>query len=410
MSNSIKSDLIIVGAGIVGLVLAAIVAKNSEDLRIKILESSNKLSFWNNKNFDNRVYAISRSSQTILDYLGIWKSISSKRISPYRKMKIYDAQDPIREFGSLEFDSSEVGEPDLGNIVEDSLIRQELLNLLYEYTNVSIDLGQKIEFIDNKYNHINVSTSKGNNYVSKLLVGADGSNSSVRDLSSMSVSRHLFDQYSLVTHISTEDPHKDTAYQFFLSDGPLAFLPISNNRSSIVLSTSKDKAEALCDYDDKYFCELLTEYSNRQLGKVLSCNIKKCFPLNSFNAEKYCINRTVLLGDAAHCVHPLAGQGVNMGMADAAILSKVLRKALLMKLDIGELKLLREYQREARSNNLKYFFAINALYEFFKNSSLHYRVIKSLGIAALNQSSYIKNKLVDIALGRSLASKFDFFD
>ena len=156
MSNSIKSDLIIVGAGVVGLVLAAIVAKNSEDLRIKILESSNKLSFWNNKNFDNRVYAISRSSQTILDYLGIWKSISSKRISPYRKMKIYDAQDPIREFGSLEFDSSEVGEPDLGNIVEDSLIRQELLNLLYEYTNVSIDLGQKIEFIDNKYNHINV--------------------------------------------------------------------------------------------------------------------------------------------------------------------------------------------------------------------------------------------------------------
>ncbi len=409
MSSSIKNDLIIIGAGVVGLVLAAILAKNSENLGIKILESNNELSFWNNKEFDKRVYAISRSSQIILDYLGIWKNISSKRISPYRKMKIFDAQDPIRNFGSLEFDSSEVGEPDLGNIVEDSLIRQELINLLHGYSNVSINLGQKIESIDNKHNHIQVSTSKGKNYVSKLLVGADGSNSSVRDLSSISVSRHLFDQYSLVTHVSTQDLHNNTAYQFFLSDGPLAFLPISNNRSSIVLSTSKDKAEALCDSGDKYFCELLTKYSNSQLGKVVSCDIRKCFPIKSFNAEKYCINRTVLLGDAAHCVHPLAGQGVNMGMADAAILSKILRKALLMKIDIGELKLLREYQREARSNNIKYFFAINALYEFFKSSSFHYRVIKSFGIATLNKSSYIKNKLIDIALGRNLASKFDFF-
>ena len=281
--------------------------------------------------------------------------------------------------------------------------------MLERLGNVSIDFNQKIELIENKDKYIEISTSSGDKFRSGLLVGADGVNSSVRSLSSIAIKRHLFDQYSIVTNIITEKPHNETAYQFFLENGPLAFLPLKDNRVSIVLSTSKEQAIHLYESSEKYFCKLLTGFSNKLLGNVLSCDSKKYFPLCSFNAKRYFVNRTVLVGDAAHSVHPLAGQGINMGITDVVILSSILKKSLSAGLDIGELRILREYQRESRSNNIKYIFAINSLYDIFKQSSNRSKLIKSLGMFTLNRSSYAKNILMSMALGNRRDAKFNFF-
>lgn len=387
-------DIIIVGAGMVGATLACGLAEEAEQLSIAVIDA-NEPQDWDKDSYDMRVSAITRASQTLFKNIGVWEKIVEQRVSPYQDMFVWDAGGK----GELHFDSADMGEADLGHIIENRVIVKALHQRIEELSNIELLCPAKLEKIEFNKDKTNLTLDDKTELSAKLVVAADGTRSWVRQQADIAVKGWDFDQAALVTTVKTEKHHQDTAWQCFLKTGPLAFLPLTEGYSSIVWSTSPDEAKRLTEISEEEFAIELEQAFESKLGKIESVAARAAFPLRLFETLHYVKPRLALVGDAAHTIHPLAGQGVNLGLADVASLMSVVVEALNDKKDIGDFKILRRYERWRRADNRSMLVAMDGLKRLFGSELSVVKDLRGLGLNITNNITPLKNLIMQQAMG-----------
>lgn len=266
MSANTSFDIIIVGAGMVGATLACGLAEEAETLRIAVIDANKPNLDWNNDSYDMRVSAITRASQCLFKKIAVWEKIIEQRISPYQDMFVWDEGSD----GELHFDSADMGEADLGHIIENRVVVKALHQRMKELSQITLLCPAQLQSIDFNNDKTELSLDDGTRLSAKLVVAADGTRSWVRQQADIAVKGWDFDQAALVTTVKTEKYHQDTAWQRFLSTGPLAFLPLTEGYSSIVWSTSPAEAKRLTGISEKDFAVELEQAFDSKLGKIES--------------------------------------------------------------------------------------------------------------------------------------------
>jgi len=390
-------DIVIAGGGMVGSALACALAPHG--FHIAVLEAREPQHDWPPGEVDLRVSALTRASQRILRHLGVWQRMVEMRVSPYREMHVWDATGG----GSIHFNSAEIGEPDLGHIVENRVTQLALWERLGVFDNVDRLCPAMLDRFerDEKAGEMHVVLQDGAQLRCHLLVGADGRDSRVRELAGITSHGWPYDQHAVVATVRPELWHKETAWQRFMPSGPLAFLPIDDGRCSIVWSTHPSRAEELMALDDDLFLKALTEASERILGEIVEVGPRGVFPLRLQHADQYVQAGLALVGDAAHAVHPLAGQGVNLGFLDATALADVLIEARRKGRNIGSFTILRRYERARKGENMAMLAAMDAFKRLFSNDLLPLRLIRNLGLKLTDTTTPVKHLIMRRALGLS---------
>jgi 2-polyprenylphenol 6-hydroxylase len=397
-ANSRDFDVVIVGAGVVGAVMATllVVRKLSAPGRVAIIADHFATPAPADADWDPRVFALSRASQRLLTACGVWGSLPAQRVFAYERMCVWDAGGEPRGKGSLQFDCAEIGEPNLGFIVDGRALQWHCLQAARAAGAVLLEAGPAA--IDATDADISIRLSDGRALRSRLLIAADGQESKTRALLGIETAGHVYHQDALVAHVRTAKPHCNTAWQRFLEEGPLAFLPLPDGRSSIVWSTALPEATRLRGLDDEAFGAALTAAGGAVLGECELSSPLLSFPLKLQYALDYARPRAVLLGDAAHVVHPLAGQGLNLGLLDCAALAEVLGEAGSAGY-LGEHKLLRRYERWRRSENLLAAGALDGLERLFSNADPLRAGLRAAGLSAVGKVPFVKRRLAQRALG-----------
>ena len=388
-------DIIIVGAGMVGATLACGLAEETENLSIAIIDANAPHFDWDKDSYDMRVSAITRASQTLFKTVGVWEKIVEQRVSPYHDMFVWDAAGK----GELHFDSADMGETDLGHIIENRVIVKALHQRIAELKQIDLLCPAQLESIEFNANKTELRLKDNSKLSAALVVGADGARSWIRQQADIAVKGWDFDQAALVTTVKTEKPHQNTAWQRFLNTGPLAFLPLSDGYSSIVWSTSPSEAKRLTGIPETDFAEELEQAFESKLGEIVSVANRAVFPLRLFETLSYVKPRLALVGDAAHTIHPLAGQGVNLGLADVASLIDVIVDAINDKKDIGDLKVLRRYERWRRADNRSMLVAMDGLKRFFGSELSIVKELRNIGLNITNKLTPLKNIIMQQAMG-----------
>jgi 2-octaprenylphenol hydroxylase len=390
-------SVIIVGGGMVGSTLGCLLAKQGLD--VAVIEAFEPTGFKTEDAFDLRVSAISPFSQKTLEQAGAWKSITAMRVSAYEAMHVWDASGD----GLIRFDAAEIGVPQLGHIVENRIVQLGLLAAMQALDNLTLySPAQLVDFKTNEQGVSTVALDSGVSLQASLVVGADGARSKVRDLAGISVTRDDYGQKGLVAVVETEQVHQATAWQCFMPTGPLAFLPLENSpqahRCSIVWTLPSDEADAHIYQSDEAFRQDLAEAFQYRLGNVLTVGKRAAFPLKGSQADEYVKPGVALMGDAAHTIHPLAGLGVNLGIKDAAKLAEVLSKA--HPNDVGSYKVLRQYERARRGDNVLTMKAMEGFRALFGNVFSPWVLLRNKGLNTVNQLSILKNELIRQATGQ----------
>lgn len=377
-------DITIVGAGITGLTLAALLARGrqADALNITVIDAAERPEFSANDDVSLRVSAIANGSAELLDSVGAWPAIRQARVSPYESMRVWDEDDVPDSGASLRFDASEFAVAQLGFIVENVLVQHALLQVLDE-CRVELQFASRIESLPEV----------------DLLVGADGARSFVRELVGIETRQWPYQQTALVTHLTPERPHNAAARQRFLRDGPLGMLPLADGRISVVWSTTPDVAKQAIDASDDELGQMLTDASDAVLGQLTVAGPRGAFPLCAQHAEDYIQPGVALMGDAAHAIHPLAGQGANLGMQDAAKLAQVVETAIEAGLHPGDRPVLRQYERARKGANLTMLHFMTGLNRLFTTDSTVLGEMRTAGMRLFNRSGPIRERAVKVALG-----------
>jgi 2-octaprenylphenol hydroxylase len=402
-------DVLIVGGGVIGLAMAslAVARKLAAPGRVAVIAARPSAALTGRiaeEDWDLRVFALSRASQRLLMACGIWHNLPPHKRCAYERMCVWEArggqpQGGLPEgAGSLTFDCAELGEPNLGFIVEGRALQAQCERAARAAGVVFIEAALQSVVIGDA--HARIGLNDGRELQGQLLIGADGTDSSVRRLLKIESAGHAYHQDALVAHVRTAQAHRYTAWQRFLSTGPLAFLPLPDGRSSIVWSATRAEATRLRALDPVAFGEALTDASGGILGACELTTPVASFPLKLQYALDYVRPRAVLLGDAAHVVHPLAGQGLNLGLLDCASLAQVLGDCGSAGA-CGELKVLRRYERWRRSENLLAATAMDGLERLFSNPSPVLSRLRMMGLDAVGRVPFIKGALARQALGLS---------
>lgn len=380
-------DIIIVGAGMVGASAACALAQQGH--RIAIVEYGQEHTFDSSQNYDLRVSAISPSSEKFLAGLGIWPLMQSQRFCAYHKMTVWDESSN----GELHFNAASQAHSHLGHIIENKLLTYALHQQLKHNQLITTFWQNSVKSIEQQLDVVNVTLNSNQSIQAKLLIAADGKQSSVRQLLNINTVSKNYQQQAIVANVSTENGHQHTAWQRFLSTGPLAFLPLENGQSSIVWTCSNERINTLKNLDEDEFCQQLGQAFEFKLGPIKASSPRASFPLSWQYAEHTVKNRCLLIGDSAHSIHPLAGQGVNLGFSDVMLLSQLLSKNSLEKPH----KILRQYERQRKydsSITLHSMTAINALFSQ-KNSLISQA--RGLGMNLINQQTGLKRSIIQSA-------------
>ena len=393
-------DVVIVGAGMVGASAACLLAQTHPNLTVALIEAQLSTPF-NPQQFDPRVAAITEKSRLLLERCGLWQAVVDKRTSPYLAMDVWDAEGT----GRIEFDCDNIHQPNLGHIVENAVLVDCLLTEVERLPNVDFYCPVKIASYLADDDHATVELVDGNRLETRLLVAADGANSKIRQHFQFSTKEWDYGHQAIVTTITTERPHQQIARQRFMPTGPLALLPLNNqgdlHQCSIVWSQETQEANHLMALDDQQFCLRLAAASEYCLGQVTDVEQRFAIALRQRHAIDYAIHRVALLGDAAHSIHPLAGQGANLGFADVEVLVDEVSRALTRDVDIGDISVLRRYQRRRKPDNLATMAAMEGFKRLFAADQLPLRLLRNLGMSTLNQQAAIKNALIKRAMGIS---------
>ncbi len=389
---AINVDVVIVGAGMVGLTLANLLSKQGKSLAI--IDRNIPQEFDTTQPYDARVTAVSPGSQAIFEHVNAWSSMQAKRITPFNRMVVWDAV----EGAKINFSASDIQHENLGHIAENLVIQTSLHEALQPQTNINWFVPVVIGNVLTRENHIEMVLDNDQVLTAKLLVGADGRRSSVRKFAKINYSEKSYQQQGIVARVQTEHPHEDTAWQRFLSTGPLALLPLNNGECSIVWSVNDEKANELMELGEHEFAQALTKASGLHLGNISLCSKRATFPLVSGQAESMVQPRIALVGDAAHALHPLAGQGANLGFTDAAILAEVLAQT---ERDIGSVKVLRKYERARVGETQVMQRAMDAFVAAFSSTSTPVITARNYALNAANRIQPIKKYFMKQAMGLS---------
>lgn len=381
-------DLIIVGGGLAGASLA--VALRDTPLRIALVENQPPR---RPEGWDARVYAISPANAGFLERIGAWKHLDAERIAPIRAMDICgDAG------GKLAFSAYDSGVPELGWILESSLMASEFWESAKRQGNLTLFCPARPQQLTFGADSAVLGLDDGTMLSARLVVGADGRDSWVRQAAGLAAVNAPYGEKGIVANFATEKPHHNVARQWFRDDGVLAYLPLPGNRISIVWSTPDDHADQLCALPAETFCERLAEAGEHSLGRLELLTPPAAFPLRLMRVPQTVAPRLALVGDAAHGIHPLSGHGINLGFQDASELAALLAGAQPWQ-DIGNERFLQRYQRARREETVLMQTTTDGLRRLFKQSPPGLRTLRNFGLSATDGLPFVKNALVRYALG-----------
>lgn len=396
-------DVAIIGAGIAGASLA--LALSGEGLSIALVEAQSLDApelpvTYGVHNFDPRVSALTPRSRAFLEKLGAWDAIAAYRYCPYRHMTVWDAEGT----GQIEFDRAEVNAPELGHIVENRAIVSALLarvsvaadiNLL---SPVSLQSCARLES-----SRMLLELDEGGALEADLLVAADGALSRVREMMAFHSREWDYGHRAIVATVQVAHAHEETAWQRFLPTGPLALLPLpgedGHHYCSVVWSLQEQLVDDVLALEDQGFCTELERACEGRLGTVLESSRRIAFPLRQRHAVDYVQAGVALVGDAAHTIHPLAGQGINLGLQDVAVLAEELVAGHHRGISPGQLQLLRRYQRRRKGENLMMMSAMDGFKRLFEQQSLPLRWLRNAGMRTVDQMQPLKQQLMRHAMG-----------
>ena len=411
-SSNTEIDVLIVGAGIVGQTLALALAQkqfdkadlprntaselNVSQLNIVVLDSSKDLPLSESTVdvFSARVSAISLASQKTFESLKVWSSVSRKQA--YSNMQVWE-QDA---FGSIDFAAQDINQACLGHIVENEQLSHSLYLACTEHKNVQHVLGHAIEQIEKCDAGYQVRLDNGDILITKLLVGADGAHSFVRAQMGFTQTFWDYDHCAIVANVKTQEPHLQTAYQAFSPNGPLAFLPLpDSHQCSIVWSQDTNVAKTLLDASEQEFCKALAVAIDTRLGTCTLSTNRTAFPLRMRYSRQWVDESVVLVGDAAHTIHPLAGQGANLGIADAVALADNIANSIANNKPFYSKAELRAYERFRKAEAQKVIATMEGFKQLFSGESATKKLLRNIGLSAANRFNPIKQFFIDQASG-----------
>lgn len=394
-NNSQDYDLIIVGGGMVGIALAARLAQAR--LKTAIIDPKPVDMSWDKTEYDLRVSAITRASQQLLEEVGAWSCIEQGEKTAYRRMYVWDGESSR---GNIEFDANLLAEPNLGHIIENRVLRRSLFQAIKPYRNIEFISPQKCSKVTYQPEQANIELADGKTISAKLLVAADGAMSWLRKNSGIEIKQNPYGHKAIVATIKTEKPHQYTAWQRFDHNGPLAFLPLTDEyHCSIVWSVKNAYADQLMALNDKQFLQRLEQTFENTLGQCLATSQRVAFPLIERTAESLVQDRIALIGDAAHTIHPLAGQGVNLGFSDVEELARTVEKSHAKQQDISLKRNLRPYERARRGEIFLMQKSMQGFKLLFEQQAPLVQMTRSYGLALTNQHPLLKQHLIKQAMG-----------
>ena len=375
MSRRTGPDVVVVGAGVVGAAAALGLAR--QGLKVAIIEAHAPAA-WSQDDPDLKVYALAPDASLLLDRLGVWQQVLGRRAHPYRRMRVWDAVGG----GELCFDADALGRSELGHIVEHGLLVDRLWDALGREPGIERHCPSRLLAFEQDAEGVRIEHEQGV-VRARLALGADGASSKLRELAGIGVSERDYGQRGLVAYVATEKPHEDTAWQRFLPTGPLALLPCGDGRCSIVWTLPEAEAARLLEADEAAFEHEITRAFDARLGAIRLASSRVAFPLRRRLADPMLQGRLALLGDAAHAVHPLAGQGVNLGLRDVAGLLDTTASAVAAGRSFDSPQGLQRWARSRFSENSIAAHAFEGINRVFSNDAPALSLLRghALGLA-----------------------------
>lgn len=396
MLSSQAYDIAIVGGGMVGLATAIGLAQ--ANLNVVVIDAGHTDAVVGEPRL--RVSAINKASQRLLENLGAWTYLDTSRATPYQKMAVWDKDG----FGKIAFDANSISETSLGAIIENDAISFALAKRVAEFDNITHIENQRLERIAFGEREAWLTLANGDNVSAALVIAADGANSWVREQCKIPLTFWDYGHHGIVATIRTEMPHLATARQVFLQDGPLAFLPLyEDNLCSIVWSVPPERANELLAMDKVQFERNLTAAFDGRLGICQLESERQAFPLRMRYARHFARHRLVLAGDAAHTIHPLAGQGVNLGFLDAASIIEVISELQQAGKDIGDYAQLRALERWRKADAMEMIAAMEGFKRLFEGTNPLKKAIRDLGLNLVDNVAGLKTVFIQQAMGNKSA-------
>ena len=392
-TETLDTEVLVVGGGVIGCSMALLAASGGIDC---ILVERNSSFATGTPAADARTLAVSLASRQILSAIKAWQQLPEEETGRFEHMYVWDENGA----GSLHFDSADIGQPTLGYIVPQNVLVGAMESILAQHPGISVCAGAEPESLSGDEKAIRLRLNDGKEVSAKLLIAADGAGSRVRQLAGMDYALHRYGQSAVAAVVTTAEEHGHTARQRFLTDGPLAFLPMADpHRCGVVWSTTPARAEELLAVEQAEFQQVLADAFEHTLGAVTDVGIRQGFPLQRAQARHYCSERVVLVGDAAHCVHPLAGMGANLGLLDAASLFQVINEAGRKGRDPGSMAVLKRYERWRKGENYMVMMTLEGLKYLFENQALPIPPLRNAGMGLYDSFQALKNFTMRRATG-----------
>jgi 2-octaprenyl-6-methoxyphenol hydroxylase len=395
-SQDIRTDVAVVGGGLSGLSLA--IACAAAGIETVVIDREDPAKF-RDAAYDGRTTAIAYGSQQVLKGIGVWDALSA-HAEPIRAIRVADGNSPL----FLHYDRSEIEAEALGYIVENRLLRGALQERAEALPSLTLHAPSAVEEVAFEDTQAHLTLSDGRRVAAALVVGADGRNSPMREAAGIKTWGRSYRQIAIVCVVRHAKPHNGVAVEHFRAAGPFAILPMTDSddgahRSSIVWTEEEHDAPALLALDEKSFARQLASRFGDFLGKVEPERGRWSYPLSLIQAERYAAPRLALIGDAAHVIHPIAGQGWNLGVRDIAALAELLVDAHRLGLDLGSADVLRRYERWRRFDSLTLTTVTDGLNRLFANDFPPLKLVRDLGLAAVNNAPGLKRFFMRHAMG-----------